>query len=150
ISPFENVTEMYSMPKYNEVDPTPFLAPFYALFFGMMGADFGYGLILWLATFVAMNFLNFDSSMKKNLKFFHLLSYTTMFWGLIYGSFFGFEMPFVLLSTTDDVITILVLSVIFGVIQILLGLGIKAHLSLKINDKYGSVSDGFGWITIFV
>ncbi|WP_440895557.1 V-type ATP synthase subunit I [Amphibacillus sp. Q70] len=149
IAPFENVTEMYSLPKYNEIDPTPFLAPFYAFFFGMMGADLGYGLILWIATFGALKFLNFNPSMKKSLKFFHLLSYPTMLWGLIYGSFFGTELPFVLLSTTDDVITILILSVIFGVVQIFLGLGIKSHLMLKYNDKYGSVSDGFGWIAIF-
>lgn len=150
IAPFENVTEMYSLPKYNEIDPTPFLAPFYLFFFGMMAADFGYGLILWIATFGALKFLNFNPSMKKNLKFFHLLSYPTMLWGLIYGSFFGTELPFVLLSTTDDVITILILSVIFGVIQIFLGLGMNAHLKLKNNDKYGSVSDGFGWIGIFI
>lgn len=150
IAPFESVTEMYSLPKYNEIDPTPFLAPFYAFFFGMMAADFGYGLVLWLATFIALRFFNFNPSMIKNMKFFHLLSYPTMLWGLIYGSFFGADLPFVLLSTNDDVITILILSVVFGMIQLFLGMGLSVHLSLKNKDKYGAVSDGMGWIGIFV
>lgn len=150
IAPFENITAMYSLPKYNEIDPTPFLAPFYLLFFGMMLADLGYGILLFAATAVAMKFFHFEKSMKKNLMFFHLLSYPTMMWGLIYGSFFGLELPFVLLSTMDDVNTILLLSVIFGVIQILLGLGLKAYLLFRDKDVLGAISDGVGWIVIFV
>lgn len=150
ISPFENITAMYSLPKYNEIDPTPFLAPFYLVFFGMMLADLGYGLILFAATAIAMKFFRLDKSLKKNLMFFHLLSYPTMIWGLIYGSFFGLELPVVLLSTMDDVNTILLLSVIFGVIQILLGLGLKAYLLFRDKDVLGAISDGVGWIVIFV
>ena len=49
-STFENLTGMYAYPRYNEIDPTPLFTPFYILFFGMMGADVGYGLVLLLAT----------------------------------------------------------------------------------------------------
>ncbi|PXW91831.1 V/A-type H+-transporting ATPase subunit I [Streptohalobacillus salinus] len=150
VSPFESITSMYNLPKYNEIDPTPFLAPFYLVFFGMMAADVGYGLLLWLATFVVLKFTEIAPAMKKNMKFFHLLSYPTIIWGLIYGSFFGAELPFVLLSTTDDVISILVISVIFGITQIFFGLGINTYLKLKHNDKYGAFADGIGWIGIFV
>ncbi|GAA4069819.1 V-type ATP synthase subunit I [Amphibacillus indicireducens] len=150
VAPFENITEMYNLPKYNEIDPTPYLAPFYFVFFGMMVADLGYGLLLFLATFLAFKLFNFDSTMKKNLKFFHLISYPTMIWGLIYGSFFGFELPFVLLSTIDDVITILVISVVFGLIHIFVALGLNTYLKLRDGDKYGSVADGFGWIMILL
>ncbi|SEN46943.1 V/A-type H+-transporting ATPase subunit I [Amphibacillus marinus] len=150
IAPFEGITAMYSLPKYNEIDPTPFLAPFYLVFFGMMAADLGYGLLLWLATFIAIKAFNFEKDMRRNMKFFHLLSYPTMIWGLIYGSFFGAELPFVLLSTTNDVITILILSVVLGVIQVFFGLSINTFLKLKQSDKYGAVADGLGWIGIFV
>ncbi|WP_067836226.1 V-type ATP synthase subunit I [Amphibacillus sediminis] len=150
ISPFESITAMYSLPKYNEIDPTPFLAPFYLVFFGMMAADLGYGILLWLATFIALRFFQLEKGMQKSLKFFHLLSYPTMLWGIVYGSFFGAEMPFVILSTTHDVITILLISVIFGVTQVFFGLGINAYLKLKNRDKYGAFADGFGWIGLFV
>ncbi|HHU19417.1 MAG TPA: V-type ATP synthase subunit I [Bacilli bacterium] len=148
IAPFENVTEMYNLPKYNEIDPTPYLAPFYFVFFGMMVADLGYGLLLWLATFIGLKFLKFDPPMTKNLKFFHTLSYPTMIWGLIYGSFFGFELPFLLLSTTNDVITILILSVVFGLIQIFVALGINAYLKIRDGEISASIADGIGWIAI--
>ena len=51
---FESLTGMYALPKYNEIDPTPFLAPFYTIFFGMMAADVGYGLIMLLGTFFVL------------------------------------------------------------------------------------------------
>ena len=150
ISPFENITSMYSLPKYDEIDPTPFLTPFYLIFFGMMLADLGYGMLLWAGTMVALKFFNLDKGMKKNMRFFNLLSYATMIWGLIYGSFFGFALPIVPLSTTEDVNTILVMSVIFGVIQMLVGLGIKTYLNLRVKDFYAAISDGIGWIAIFI
>lgn len=150
VAPFETITAMYSLPKYNEMDPTPFLMPFYLVFFGMMMADAGYGLILFVATLVALKFFYLEKGMKKSLTFFHLLSYPTIIWGLIYGSFFGLELPVVLLSTMDDVNTILVISVIFGVIQILLGLGLKAYLLFRDKDPLGAIADGVGWIVIFV
>ncbi|WP_017472108.1 V-type ATP synthase subunit I [Amphibacillus jilinensis] len=149
VSPFESITSMYNLPKYNEIDPTPFLAPFYLLFFGMMAADLGYGLLLWVATFVALNYFNFDGGMKKNLRFFHLLSYPTMLWGILYGTFFGAPLPFIILSTTDDVITILIISVVLGVVQIFFGLGINTYLKWRSQDKYGAFADGIGWIGIF-
>ncbi|GEN56232.1 V-type ATP synthase subunit I [Halolactibacillus alkaliphilus] len=150
VSPFESITAMYNLPKYNEIDPTPFLAPFYLLFFGMMAADVGYGLLLWLATFAVLKFTEVSPAMKKNMRFFHLLSYPTIIWGLIYGSFFGAALPVVLLSTTNDVITILILSVIFGITQIFFGLGINTYLKLRNKDKFGAFSDGIGWIGIFI
>src|SRR5690625_7207642 len=109
---------MYNLPKYNEIDPTPFLAPFYFVFFGMMVADLGYGLLLFLATLLALKLFNFNPSMKKNLTFFHYLSYSTMLWGLIYGSFFCVSLPIVLLSKFYVFFTILVLSIVFILLYI--------------------------------
>lgn len=150
VAPFESVTAMYSLPKYDEIDPTPLLTPFYLLFFGMMIADIGYGLLLFLGTFLALKFLQFDKGMKKNLMFFHLLSYPSMLWGVVYGSFFGIEMPFVLLSTSNDANSILLISVIFGIIQIMFGLGVKAYLLLREKDTLGAISDSIGWLGILI
>src|SRR5699024_9720668 len=97
VEPFESVTEMYSLPKYDDIDPTPFMMPFYLVFFGMMSADLGYGLVLLIGTYLAQKFFNLERGMAKFLRFFHLLSYSVIIWGLIYGSFFGYELPFQLL-----------------------------------------------------
>ncbi|WP_025728024.1 V-type ATP synthase subunit I [Atopobacter phocae] len=144
--PFEVFTEMYALPKYNELDPTPLLAPFYCVFFGMMAADFGYGLLLFLATLFALKVFHLKPSLRKNIKLFHILSYPTMIWGVIFGSFFGFVMPGRLLATDTDVNTILMISVGLGVIQIFFGLLIATHLKVKAKDYTGLVSDALGWI----
>jgi V/A-type H+-transporting ATPase subunit I len=150
VTPFENITSMYSLPKYDEIDPTPLLTPFYLLFFGMMIADVGYGLLLLIGTLLALKFLNFSKGMRTNLLFFHILSYPSILWGLVYGSFFGLELPFVLLSTSNDANTILLISVVFGIVQIMFGLGIKAYLSLRDKNPLGAISDSIGWLGIFV
>ena len=53
---FESVTQMYALPKYNEIDPTFLLSIFYWVFFGMMVADFAYGLILFIGSAIALKF----------------------------------------------------------------------------------------------
>lgn len=147
IAPFENITKMYGTPKYNGFDPTGSLAPYYWIFFGMMMADLGYGLLLWLGTLIPLKFFTMDQGMKKNIKFFHILSYSVIVWGLMYGSFFGAALPFKVLSPTEDVIAVLGLSFGLGFIQILHGLALHTGLNWK-SDKASAIKDGLAWIVM--
>ena len=148
LQPFENLTEMYGLPKYGELDPTPYTAPFYLVFFGMMAADLGYGALLWLGTFIMLKFFHFDKGMNRNLKFFHLLSYPVMIWGIIFGSAFGADLPFQPLSLSKDLITIMILSIIFGVIQIMVGLSLGAYSNLKKKAYVDAYTSHLGWLSI--
>ena len=148
LQPFENLTEMYGLPKYGELDPTPYTAPFYLVFFGMMAADLGYGALLWLGTFIMLKFFHFDKGMNRNLKFFHLLSYPVMIWGIIFGSAFGADLPFQPLSLSKDLITIMILSIIFGVIQIMVGLSLGAYSNLKKKAYADAYTSHLGWLAI--
>ena len=148
LQPFENLTEMYGLPKYGELDPTPYTAPFYLVFFGMMAADLGYGVLLWLGTFIMLKFFHFDKGMNRNLKFFHLLSYPVMIWGIIFGSAFGADLPFQPLSLSNDLITIMILSIIFGVIQIMVGLSLGAYSNLKKKAYVDAYTSHLGWLAI--
>ena len=148
LKPFENLTEMYGLPKYGELDPTPYTAPFYLVFFGMMAADLGYGALLWLGTFIMLKFFHFDKGMNRNLKFFHLLSYPVMIWGIIFGSAFGADLPFQPLSLSKDLITIMILSIIFGVIQIMVGLSLGAYSNLKKKAYVDAYTSHLGWLAI--
>ena len=148
LQPFENLTEMYGLPKYGELDPTPYTAPFYLVFFGMMAADLGYGVLLWLGTFIMLKFFHFDKGMNRNLKFFHLLSYPVMIWGIIFGSAFGADLPFQPLSLSKDLITIMILSIIFGVIQIMVGLSLGAYSNLKKKAYVDAYTSHLGWLAI--
>lgn len=146
-SAFEDVTTMYALPKYNEVDPTPVVTPFYLVFFGMMVADMGYGLLMLIGTILALKLFKFDDGMKKMIKFFHYLSYPTIAFGAIYGSFFGDLFPNLprLLDTSTDVMSILALSVVFGAIQIFFGLGMKAYVLCKLGKPLDALMDAGSW-----
>ena len=148
LQPFENLTEMYGLPKYGELDPTPYTAPFYLAFFGMMAADLGYGALLWLGTFIMLKFFHFDKGMNRNLKFFHLLSYPVMIWGIVFGSAFGADLPFQPLSLSKDLITIMILSIVFGVIQIMVGLSLGAYSNLKKKAYTDAYTSHLGWLAI--
>ncbi|WP_034550513.1 V-type ATP synthase subunit I [Carnobacterium funditum] len=150
VEPFESITEMYSLPKYNDIDPTPVMMPFYLVFFGMMSADVGYGLILLIGTLAAQKLFNLDRGMAKFIRFFNLLSYSVITWGLIYGSFMGYELPIQLLSTTSDVITILIISVIFGFVQLIYGLLVNSGVKWRKQERASSYVDGMAWVGILV
>lgn len=150
VKPFEMLTEMYSLPKYHEVDPTPWFMPFYFVFFGMMVADVGYGALMLIATTIALRSI-LPRGMERFMHFFQILAVPTILWGLIYNSFFGFSLGYKpILSTSEDVISILILSIIFGVIQIFIGLGLAAKENIKAKNYLGAISDGFAWQGIMV
>ena len=148
---FETITEMYSMPRYDDIDPTPFLAPFFLLFFGMMVADVGYGLLLCIGSFIALKVFNLDNKQEQFAKFFFYLSFPTMVFGLIYGSFFGDLIPLPkLIDTNKDVNTILIMSIVFGVIQIFVGLAIKAYVLIRDGRAKDAFYDVGSWVITLV
>ena len=144
---FESVTNMYALPKYDEVDPTFILSIFYWIFFGMMVADFAYGLILFVGSGIALMTLKFNDSTKKFLKFFFALSFSTMIWGLIYGSAFGdlITLPTQILDSSKDFMTVLMLSLAFGGVHLAFGLGMKAYVLIKNGNPMDAFYDVFLW-----
>lgn len=145
VQPFEMLTEMYSIPKYDEIDPTPWMMPFYLVFFGMMVADFGYGLLMLVATTVGLKALTLPKGTQRFLKLFQYLSVSTIVWGLIYGSSFGVEMPVYLLSPSKDFMAIFGLSMVFGGIQIFTGLFLAGKENMRKKDYVAAVNQGFSW-----
>lgn len=145
-SAFANVTKMYALPNYDSVDPTPFLAPFYFMFFGMMIGDAGYGLLLLIGSRFALKKMNLSKSMRKMVQFFHYLSYPSILWGIIYGGYFSIETGLPrLLNPSIDFMTILIISVAFGGVHLFFGLGIKAYVLIKNGQKMDAVFDVLSW-----
>lgn len=150
IEPFELVTEMYSLPKYEDKDPTPIVSIFYFIFFGMMAADIGYGLLLFGGTTWALKTLHVKPSLAKNLRFFRILGIGVALWGVIYGSFFGFKLPFALIDTSTDVITILIISVVIGFITVMTGLFLSGKKNSRMKDYAAAYNSGFAWMLILI
>ncbi|SHI61946.1 V-type ATP synthase subunit I [Lutispora thermophila] len=150
VKSFESITNMYSLPKYNEIDPTPFIAPFYMFFFGMMLADAGYGIVMLIAAVAALKLFNLSEKQKDFIKFFYYLSYPTIFWGLIYGSFFTGAIPLpALINPNTEYFKVLILSVVFGIIHLYFGLGLKAYQSIREGKYLDALFDvGFWYMAL--
>ncbi|MDF2880847.1 MAG: V-type synthase subunit [Clostridiaceae bacterium] len=157
VEPFELITAMYSLPSYTEVDPTPILAPFFFIFFGMMLSDFGYGLVIFIASLLALKLLPLEKVAKKFMRLFFSISISTMFWGIIYGSYFG-DAPTLFspkgitplwIDPSLQPMSVLLIAGIMGIIHIYTGLGIKAYILIKSNHVLDALFDtGFWYFTI--
>ena len=150
-SAFESLIEMYSMPQYNEVDPTPIMAIFYFVFFGMMLSDAGYGLVIVLASAFALWKVK-DEEKRKSFKLFLFAGISTVIWGAIYGGWFGDLLPEYfnikvpqLLDPAKDITTIFILSLAFGVVHIFIGLGIKGYILIKRGQIKDAIYDVLTW-----
>jgi len=142
---------MYSVPKYKEIDPTPLLAPFYIFFFGMMLSDAGYGLVMFVGTLIALTTFNLDEDTRRSIKMFFLLSISTIFWGIMYGSYFGdfIKIAPLWMKPDSNVGLLMIVSVVMGLIQIYVGLGIKAYMQIRDKDYFGAFADvGLWYITL--
>ena len=155
---FEPICKLYMLPKYNELDLTPFFAPFFMVFFGLCLGDSGYGLFLFLgATAYRLMAKKVTPSMKSILSLIQVLAVSTFFCGLLTGTFFGaniydLDWPIVqrlkhaVLMDNNDMFQ---LSLILGAIQILFGMVLKAvNQTIQFGFKYAVAT--IGWIILLV
>ena len=87
--PFEFITQIYGMPKYGEIDPTPFLAPFFFLYFGFCVSDAGYGLLLVIASLVVLKKFEMGPTGTNFWRMFLYCGISTFAVGVLTGSYFG-------------------------------------------------------------
>ena len=164
VSRFEVITELYGMPKYSSIiDPNPFVAPFFLLFFGIMMADVGYGLLFSIGSFILIKKAK-PKGMLDNLL--HLVMYggiSMILWGVLLGSWFGdvvFQVtkaitgtgtpiPPVLFDPVSDPTSMLIMSMGFGLIHIFTGMGLSAWRKIKMGHWFDALCDeGFWYIVI--
>ena len=160
-TPAETITEMYSLPSHTDIDPSPLTGFFYYLLFGMMFSDAGYGLLMVIGTLFVLFRLKPSPSMKKMMQLFLYCGISTVLWGLIFGSFFGdsiavisenffgkrIALPALIDPMNGGAVTLLILSLAIGMLQIIAGLCAKFVTCIKNGDKAGAFFDAGLWIT---
>lgn len=156
---FEPIAELYMLPKYNEIDLTPYFAPFYMVFFGLSLGDVGYGLFLFTAATLAkiLQKSKLSTSMKAILSLVQVLGASTMVTGLLTGGFFGFALydldwPIVQALKEKaffDNNRMFMLSLVLGVVQVLFGMCMKVFNRIKQQGFKYSLST-VGWIVLLV
>ncbi len=158
-SPLNMVTEMYSLPAYDGVDPNPLMAPFFVTFFGMMLADMGYGLIMIIGGWFILNKMKAKGTMAHIGGLGYLCGFSTFVFGALTGGFFGdfipqllklinpestFALP-ALFTPLDDTIAILIGSLVLGLIQIITGMAISVVRKIQKGDFIDALFDEITW-----
>lgn len=152
------VTEMYSLPAYDGTDPNPLMFPFFVLFFGMMMADMGYGILMIAAAMFVLR-----TKPRENTRNFmegvFWCGVSTLGWGAATGGFFGdfipqiakiinpestFQMP-ALFTPLDDTVAIMIGSVILGCVQIITGMTVSIINKTKAGDFLDALFDEITW-----
>ena len=166
VKPFEAVTAMYSLPSANDVDPNLVMAPFYFLFFGLMIGDFVYGIILAIAIAIMINKFKPAGTAGKILRMLFLGGISTAFWGAMFGSYMG-NLPQVFMGwitgrdyssnfygiwfdPLSDPMKLLIFSMVFGVVHLFAGMGLKIYMLLKEGKWFEAVFDVGSWYVLII
>lgn len=166
--PAQGILTMYSPPGNTDIDPTPLLAFFFYFFFGMMFSDAGYGILMVIVIGIVLKLFKPDTRMRNNLKLFQYCGISTTIWGLIFGSIFGDApaalynyftgssvtmaelLPWPTLDPQKDALVLMVISIAFGLVHVLVGMGCKFYVCIKQKDWGGAFFDTGLWMLLLV
>lgn len=162
VEPFEMITEQFGTPGGTDLDPNPSMSIWYWIIFGIMMGDIGYGLLLILACGLAIKYLKPKGGTRKLLTVLFYGGFTTVLFGILHGSFFGFDFDLgaiigslfnqkwtlVLLNPINDALTMLIYALILGFFQINHGLILKAIRLFKLKDWQGAIGEGIAIVLI--
>ena len=163
--PFEMLTEMYGVPKYNEIDPTPIIAFTYSFFFGFMLTDFLYGLIVGIvAALLVMGHKKFNDGTYKFAYTLLWSAFFTMIMGILFGSYFGNALDIVLqyfsgnpeahvwriVDPLREPLPVLLAALGIGLAHLFLGYTTGFYLRWKNGDKKGAVLEQLPWMLIIL
>ena len=159
------VTEMYSLPAYDGVDPNPLMAPFFILFYGIMMADMGYGLLMMLASVIVLKKARPKGGMHNFFMLLGLCGVSTFVMGALTAGFFGdFPAQLVklinpestfewfwppLFTPLNNTLQILVGAMILGAVQIITGMVVSFVEKLKNGEVMDAVWEELTWWIVF-
>lgn len=163
--PLNMVTDMYALPAYGSVDPNPLMAPFFIVFYGMMMADMGYGIVMMLISWIVMKKTKPNGpTMRYMIPLLGLCGVSTFIWGAVTGSFFGDMIPKLvqlfnpdstfalpsLFSPLDDALPVLVGSLCLGLAQIFTGMAVSMYKQIKRGETMAAVCNEGAWFAVFI
>ncbi|HZJ83266.1 MAG TPA: V-type ATP synthase subunit I [Clostridia bacterium] len=153
-TPFEMVTDLYSTPNSRELDPNSIMAPFYAIFFGIMMGDAGYGLVMAIASYFFIKKMRPKDGTKKLAGVIMIGGMFTFVWGAIFGGWFGDAGALagikpIWFNPMDEPIKMLVVCFAMGVIHVFAGIGVKAYVNISKGKILDAVFDQGLWYVLY-
>ncbi len=170
IGSFEAVTNIYGLPLPDEIDPTPFLAAFFIIFFGLCLTDAGYGIVLFVMCALALKFLKIPKGMKNLVRLLMFGGIVTFILGALFGGWFGMtpdQAPGFLTYINDagekafrwqvinptqesGPLAFLILAAILGYVQVLFGIIVDGYWKIKHKKYLDALFDSFLWFYFLV
>ena len=163
--PLNMVTNMYSLPAYGTVDPNPLMAPFFILFYGIMMADMGYGLVMVLAALIALGKMKPKRGSKYFCELLLACGVSTFLLGIVTGGFFGNAVPTIvkmfghdvqlgiltspLLDPLKDTTTILIGAMVLGFIQLVTGMIVNMVMECRQGKVGDAIFNEGTWLVLF-
>ena len=162
--PLNMVTEMYSLPAYGTLDPNPLMAPFFILFYGIMMADMGYGLLMMIASVIISKKYRPKGTSGELFSLLGLCGISTFIMGALTGGFFGdfltqlvaivspgtvFALP-KLFDPLDELTMILIGSMALGMVQIVTGMAISLIEKCKRKKFLDAFFEEITWWIVFI
>ncbi len=159
--PFEFITKLYGLPQYGETDPTPLMAPFFILFFGMCLGDGGFGIVMVvMSLWLLKKYRRMPPIFSDFLKLFVMTGVSTILVGALTGGWFGnlvdtFPILSFLKPVKDGLMKIdpmnqpmqyLAISLALGAIHLFFGMGIAAYDAYRKKDYVTMFVDKIGWM----
>ena len=138
------VLTMYGLPSSKELDPSPIMMPFFCLFFGIMLGDGGYGLLMALAAGFILWRFKLEDSTRRFVKLLCWCGLSSIFWGFLFGSWFGISQlskTALWLSPTDNPELMMSWALLFGIIHMFFGFGLKGANLLRKKQYLDFVFD---------
>ncbi|MDN7023776.1 V-type ATP synthase subunit I [Methanoculleus sp. FWC-SCC1] len=155
--PFEMLTSLFAVPRYGGIDPTVIIAPIIVLYFGFMLGDAGYGLVLVLGAYLGYHLLSRSSRSVRDLTLILLAcGVSGIVFGLLQGGFFGdllprffgMELPFTVIDPLAEPVTILVVALAIGVVQINAGLLLGLRQNVAANRTRQGIFEQCSWFIL--
>ncbi|MEA4894470.1 MAG: V-type ATP synthase subunit I [Oscillospiraceae bacterium] len=158
-SPYSMLTEMYSMPAYNGIDPNPFLMLFFSMFFGIIIADLGYGAILFLGGLLYKSKAKPQGAQARAPGLLMICGVSSAIFGLLSGSFFGDSIAKIagmyghtvsipaLIDPLNNPLQVLIGSLVLGFIQLIVGTAINGYMLIRDGHWLDAIFDvGSLWL----
>ena len=168
VAPMNMVTNMYALPAYDGVDPNPLMWCFFILFYGMMMADMGYGLIMMIIAVLAIRKAKpRGPTVRYMFPLMGLCGITTFIFGALTSGFFGDFVPRLvalvtksetlidwpwhpLINPLQDAVPILLGALALGVCQIFTGMAISMTHKFKKGEKLDALFNEITWYVILI
>ena len=159
----EGVLAAFGLPGKGEIDPSTIMTACYVFLFGLMLSDAAYGLIVFAVCLgVLLKFPRMESGMQKSIRLFMYCGLSTLFWGVMFGGYFGdfidvFSRVYlhkpvtvkpVWFAPLDDPMKLLLFSLLFGLIHLFGGLALKGYMCLKKGDAKSFICDVLSWFML--